>query len=228
MIRIHRPRKAPDILGAASTRVWAKEWAMGRRKDWASPSAKKALRRVLGRMTRGKCTYCESVLEVTSYLEVDHYHPKSRYPSKAYTWSNLFPACRVCNGAKGDSDHKGSLLKPDVEDPEPFFWVNPDSGELEPHPSLDDAGRHRADETIRICKLQRGGLRSLRLETLESVGRWLNRASDLSHLTGALQAELDCFLDPSTPYKLVIRHTLTIRGKAAFAERDRRKSAKAV
>ena len=49
--------------------------------------------------------YCESALEVTSYLEIEHYVAKTVTPELAFEWTNLLPACRLCNNAKGEQDH---------------------------------------------------------------------------------------------------------------------------
>jgi uncharacterized protein (TIGR02646 family) len=171
--------------------------------DWATPKAKRLLKPHLHALAHGKCVYCESALDVTSALEIDHYHPKSVYPNDILTWTNLLPACSKCNGAKGEEDHGGSLLKPDDEDPEPFFWVHPDTGKLEPHPSLDAAGIRRAEETIRICDLQRAALCSQRAELFQRVADWLKRNSPSD-------AEWDRFSDPRAQYKLVIRHVLRL------------------
>ncbi len=54
--------------------------------------------------------YCESLLEVTSYTEIDHHVAKTIQAAIAFHWPNLFPMCRLCNGAKGNQDHRGMLL----------------------------------------------------------------------------------------------------------------------
>ena len=177
-------------------------------RDWETPQAKKVLRAALRELAHGKCVYCESALEVTTYLEIEHYVAKTIAPELAFEWTNLLPACRLCNNAKGEHDHKGALLKPDAEDPEPYFWIHPDTGKLEPHTRLDEAHAHRAKETIRICDLQRPALCTKRVEMLMRVLR----------ATGSLWKEL---CDPRTEYKLVLRHALEIRGQHALAEYDR-------
>jgi uncharacterized protein (TIGR02646 family) len=115
------------------------------------------LRRELRTLAHGKCVYCESRLERDTHIEIEHHTPKTANPELAFEWRNLFPACRLCNGKKSEEDHGGLLLKSDEEDPEPYFWVDPE-GKLQPHPSLDfdDAGRQRAEATISICDLQPG------------------------------------------------------------------------
>lgn len=192
----------------------------GSRSDWATADAKQVLRAAWHELAYGKCVFCECALEVTSYLEIEHYVAKTVTPELSFEWTNLLPACRLCNNAKGDQDHKGALLKPDEEDPEPYFRIHPDTGKLEPHPKLDAAQEHRANETIRICDLQRPAVCTKPVEVLVRVLRWLSSADPTSSEWVALS-------NPSLEYKFVLRHTLEIRGQAALAEYDRKRFRKA-
>jgi hypothetical protein len=149
-------------------------------------------------------------------MEIEHYEAKTIRPERAFEWTNLFPACRECNGSKGNSDHQGRLLKPDMEDPEPYFWINAGTGELQPHPRLDEAGRQRALGTIALCNLQRGPLCVKRLDMWMRAGAWLN-------LMEGPAAERQPLLDPHTEYKLVVRQAFERGGHSAVAEEDRRR-----
>jgi uncharacterized protein (TIGR02646 family) len=182
--------------------------------DWATAHAKRVLRAALRDLAHGKCVYCESALEVTSYLEIDHYVAKTTRRDIAFEWTNLLPACRLCNNAKGEQDHQGVLLKPDADDPEPFFWSHPDTGKLEPHPNLDEAQSHRANESIRLCDLQRPALCTKRVEMLMRVHKWLSNAEPAS-------PEWEELSSPSLEYKFVLRHVLEIRGQSELAQFDR-------
>ena len=183
--------------------------------DWATRAAKSVISGALLAITHGKCIYCESTLGVTSELNIEHYIAKSVRPEIAFEWTNLLPACRLCNGEKGEADHEGRLLKPDDEDPEPFFWIHPGTGELEPHPALNADQRHRAEETIRLCNLQRGALCTGRINMMNRVSRWISRGlTDVD--------EWDEFCRPTTEYKLVLRHVLKQKGLEVLAEKDRR------
>jgi len=74
----------------------------------------------LFRLYHGKCVYCESPLQVSSWDQLDHFRPKNevldeervvsidragkRHPGYhwlAYEWTNLLPSCAVCNQRKG-------------------------------------------------------------------------------------------------------------------------------
>ena len=165
--------------------------------------------------------YCEGALESQGYLEVDHYVAKTVDRNLVFEWTNLLPACRRCNNAKADQDHDKSLLKPDAEDPEPYFWIHPDTGKLEPHPKLDAYQTHRANETIRLCDLQRAALCEKRVRMMGRVGRWLEQLSDAGHLSSPLRAEWIDLSDPRMEYKFVLRHVLETRGLHNLAEFDR-------
>ena len=217
---IHTPRRTSAPIGllrheqrwtARFARICAGEYTG----DWATRRAKKVIRDSLLTITHGKCIYCESTLGVTSELNVEHYIAKSVRPEISFEWTNLLPACRLCNGEKGEADHGGRLLKPDEEDPEPFFWIHPDTGKLEPHPALNSDQRHRAEETIRLCKLQRGALCTGRIDMMNRVSRWISRGlKDMD--------EWDEFRRPTTEYKLVLRHVLKQKGLEVLADEDRR------
>ena len=72
-----------------------------------------------------KCVYCESYVRVTSYLNVEHLHPKSLYPKEAFEWDNLFVGCTCCNGKKLNFDTaKEPFINPLVEDPEDLLTYN--------------------------------------------------------------------------------------------------------
>lgn len=181
-------------------------------------------------MTFGKCAFCEALLGVTSDPEIEHYHPKTVREDLAFEWANLLPVCRLCNRAKGDWNHQGSLLKPDEEDPEPFFWIHPDTGKLAPHPALNDQEKRRAEQTIRLCDLQRSALCSQRIQTIERAGKFVDSlsrirtrpsASRRAQLPRALIREWKGLSDPRAEYKFVLRHLLERRGLGELARQDR-------
>jgi len=223
---IHTPRRSAPPADLLRHKIgWTDRYcricATGQRLDWATKAAKRILKPLLYALAHGKCVYCESALEVTGALEIEHYTPKTVTPRQAFEWLNLLPACGRCNNAKADEDHRGALLKPDVEDPEPFFWLHPDTGRLEPHPSLDEAQQARASETIRLCDLQRPALCTQRVLMLRRVGRWLERVSAEDALSPCLAREWAEMLDPKTEYKFVLRHALVLHGQNDLARLDR-------
>lgn len=82
---------------------------------WNQPYIKTALLK----MTHHKCAYSEVVLgENSSYMEIDHFYPKSLYPDKVVEWGNLIPCCKTCNIKKGNTDPvKISLINPFTDEP---------------------------------------------------------------------------------------------------------------
>lgn len=217
-MRVKRPEE-PAAL--SENRVewvqrWERRYACGS-SDWATDSARKAIRDALRPMTHGKCVYCESELEVSGWLEVEHYEAKGLLPfdpERAFKWENLFPACGICNGSKGVRDHGGSLIKADIEDPEPLFWLNRGSGEIEPHPMLTAAQRARAEATISMCALSRGRISSVRSRLFLRVKKAVLKG-DMEGISEAL--------DPGTHHKLVVRTAFAEAGRADLAEEDRRR-----
>ena len=62
-----------------------------------------------------KCYICERKL-VTDY-EIEHFKSENNYPELMQEWTNLFLACRYCNGKKSDSfDDNVYPLTADVEE----------------------------------------------------------------------------------------------------------------
>jgi len=223
---VHTPRHArtPACLSRHGIN-WSNRFlsilAGSRKGDWATRDAKRALREELYRLAHGKCVYCESPLELTGYLEVEHYVAKTVAPRLAFEWTNLLPVCRRCNNAKGDEDHRNVLLKPDDEDPEPYFWVDLGTGRLQPHPDLNPEQTHRANETIRLCDLQRPALCSARIAMLKWALRWLEQVPDDGGLSDRLAQEWEDLSHPETEYKFVLRHVLETCGQRGLAELDR-------
>jgi hypothetical protein len=52
-----------------------------------------------------KCAYCECKPVVgDSYIQVEHFYPKSLYPEHCFDWHNFLPVCARCNLAKSNFD----------------------------------------------------------------------------------------------------------------------------
>ncbi|MEO8098355.1 MAG: HNH endonuclease [Acidobacteriota bacterium] len=225
MIRLQRgpAHGRLNMHSAAWTARWRAIHGGTQNGDWATPTAKELLSTELRRLSRGKCAYCEGLLGVTSYLEIEHYIAKTVKPDLAFDWNNLLPVCRLCNGKKSNIDHKGLLLKPDRDDPESVLWLNPDSGELETRVGVAPALRRRVERTIELCDLQRGLLCTKRIEVMNKTIRWLERVSALGGgpLDRKLRDEWAELSNPHSEYKFVIRHVLEIKGEPRLASYDR-------
>ncbi len=217
MVRTRTRGPCPEFL-QANQAAWTARWqAIAENRasgDWAIPQAKDLLKEAVLRLTHGKCAYCEGRVGPQSWKGIEHYHPKSIYRDQAFEWVNLFPICDICNGMKGNHDHRGALLKPDEEDPERFFSIHPDTGKLEAAPGLSDEDTRRAEETIRLCDLERSALCEERAELIESLSLCILRADSGS---------LESYLKPRTEYKLVVRKVFESKGLADLAAEDRRR-----
>ena len=225
MIHLVRPAEPDDLIRnhARWTDRWTASCVSGQKIEWATRAAKNALKAPLLALTRGKCAFCESVLNVTSFIEIEHYHAKTVKQELVFHWPNLFPACGRCNNKKNDVDHQGRLLKPDEENPEPLLWLHRATGELQPHPNLAPHEAKRVDATIEAYDLQRGPLCIERLKKMGFVERWLRRLENGQGKSKECRDEWQMIVDPTTPWKFVIRHTLTRAGQPELAEFDRRR-----
>lgn len=60
-----------------------------------------------------KCCYCEAnINEESKYLEVEHFHHKSKYIDEVLEWDNLLPSCKKCNGTKSNHD---TIVEPIID-----------------------------------------------------------------------------------------------------------------
>jgi uncharacterized protein (TIGR02646 family) len=223
LIQLVRPPE-PEPL-ARNRAKWTARWIKclqdQSKLDWATKKARKTLQAPLLRLAHGKCAFCEGVLNVTSFIEIEHYQAKTVRQELVFHWSNLFPCCGICNRLKHDFDHQGSLLKPDEENPEPLLWLHPGTGELQPYPSLSPEQAGRVEATIEAYDLKRGALCAQRIDMMNFVNRWLARISSGQGESKECQEEWQHMIRPTTPWKFVIRHTLTLAGQAELAEIDR-------
>jgi uncharacterized protein (TIGR02646 family) len=221
MIRLRVRETAPAKL-LQRQRVWTERWLSihkkARKGHWATDNARKVLKTPLAKMSHGKCAYCEYRCGRGSGLEIEHYVARHEDPDRAFEWTNLLPACRLCNNAKQNQVHGGLLLKPDEEDPEPFFLLQSATGMLTPNPELRADQQERAAATIKLCDLNRAGLREVRLEERDFVVRLIGR---LARMEPESLKDLEDCLKPGKAYKFVLRHTLELHGAHQLAQADR-------
>ena len=63
---------------------------------------------------------------------VDHYRPKTKYPSQVFWWNNFLLCCDNCNRYKAEKfaivNRKPLLLNPCRDDPLDFFTWDPQTG----------------------------------------------------------------------------------------------------
>lgn len=86
---VRTPRNVPEPATLAVNRArWTVRYkrivAGSARGDWATRDAKRALSVALYKVAQGKCVFCESALEVSGDLEVEHQIAKALDPDLAF------------------------------------------------------------------------------------------------------------------------------------------------
>lgn len=122
MIKIERIAPPAELTIGMVQRLML-EFAENKQKNvWNKEYIKKQLLQ----MSANKCAYCEvSVNTSGSYMEVEHYLPKSLYPDKVVEWDNLLPSCKRCNGKKGSIDPVSfKMINPTVDNPKDHLLLN--------------------------------------------------------------------------------------------------------
>lgn len=99
------------------------------------------------------CSYCERKIE--THLAVEHIQPKVYHPELENSWNNFLLSCVHCNSSKGQFD----VVLND------YYWPDRDNtllaleysegGLVRPYPSLEDADRSKAQETINLTGLDK-------------------------------------------------------------------------
>ena len=113
-------------LGLGTLNV-EREWKAARQTK-AVGSVMQVLRQMMG--PRERCMYC-----VDSHgCDIEHFRPKSRFPTYAFRWSNLLLCCTECGRFKGvqfpTAHGQPLLINPTTEDPWRFLDFDPDTGDL--------------------------------------------------------------------------------------------------
>lgn len=120
MIKLTLPEK-PLELAENEVALTAEFKADNNRHVWK----KDYITNALLQMSNNKCAYSEVKLNVNStYLEVEHFKPKSLYPDDVVKWGNLLPSCKLCNDSKGDWDVVSDpIVNPLVDDPNEHLYI---------------------------------------------------------------------------------------------------------
>jgi uncharacterized protein (TIGR02646 family) len=145
----------------------------------------KEIKDALELMFGKKCAYCEGAYSATSYVHVEHFRPKAKYPCLAYRWTNLLPLCTVCNINKGDTFPLGPdgadavfninnddtddalLIDPTREDPTNFLYFEG---------ALIVADKNtRGFLMIKTCQLNRSNLEDARRRLLRNVDKAIGK-----------------------------------------------------
>ena len=138
---------APDVLPPARGRAaFPPVW-----------NSDKRVKTALDTWSHGKCAYCETLINAGRSEQVEHFKPKSLFPSFAYEWNNYFLGCNGCNGAKLDKwPASGNYVRPDQGKPQALFNFRL-NGEMSAQQADTDAQR-----TVTDFGGDRSGLRRAR------------------------------------------------------------------
>ena len=83
MIKLERPPKPKELAERECDLLT--EYKNSKKDVWRKDYIKEPLLR----MSHNKCAYCETGLKVyDSYMEIEHFHPKSLYEEKVIEWGN--------------------------------------------------------------------------------------------------------------------------------------------
>ncbi|WP_448103428.1 HNH endonuclease [Pedobacter panaciterrae] len=130
---------------------------------------------IIFQLSNYKCTFCESNIENVSYINVEHFYPKSLYPKFAFKWTNLIPACERCNSKKSDFDTKTlPFVNPMKDDPDAYFDYN--DCRICVSPTAPDLTK--AANTIEHCNLRRTSLTRIYAELLPGIYDLANLIED--------------------------------------------------
>jgi len=103
----------PEELTEEKIKELTEQFLRSKNPVWAQDYIKRALLE----LSFGKCCYCETiVIRAGSFMEVEHFYPKSIYPSEVMDWSNLLPSCKRCNSKKSKYDTKKNPIIHPVRD----------------------------------------------------------------------------------------------------------------
>ncbi|AWX98801.1 TIGR02646 family protein [Marinomonas primoryensis] len=121
-------------------------------------------------MQHGFCCYCEKVA-IKGNGHIEHFYHKGKkgkiatYQKLTFDWNNLFGCCGsefsdTCGHYKDSGGKKNGpglydpqqIIKPDIDDPTVFFCFT-NEGEILVKDTLNEADSFRAQETIRVLRL---------------------------------------------------------------------------
>lgn len=123
-------------------------------------------------MTQRHCAFCDAKVKVKKGESIEHFKPKELYPLEAYSWTNLFPCCYVCNNAKGVKFSQNLLKFDDVDYAFfKYFEVEFKTGKVNPKPGLTLIEQESAENTINFYNLndeERCSARKMELDSYEA------------------------------------------------------------
>lgn len=168
------------------------------------------VRAKLDAMFHGKCCYCEKVIA----KDIEHFYPKTLYPSRMFDWDNLLRSCKDCNFEKlaedpddpMDATGARSLLDPSKDRPEEYLSWDLLTG----LPVYIDrlTGVHRGERTVQVCDLDNQKFNDQRRKQAERFLYVLDHVINETPVRNDTRKLLDDLLEPGEPWLGVIRQIL--------------------
>lgn len=129
------------------------------------------IKETLNKMFHGKCAYCESKITVVTYGAIEHFFPKSLYPSLTFEWKNLLLSCDKCN----DTNHKGTKFS--LDDAGKPLLIDPTDGITDPNTHLDFVW----DETAKIASIYGRDEKGMAVESIFDLNGTRGRIDLIDH-----------------------------------------------
>jgi uncharacterized protein (TIGR02646 family) len=168
--------KIPDFL-KQNWKKWTKQYmslikenpqAKFQWYQYKSQNINKLLIQPLKDMTNNHCSFCDGYpMGNMSQDTIEHFRPKEKYPKLSFCWSNLFLACNVCQ--EKFNNYSKLLLKPDSLNYEfnKYFIVDYKTGKIKANPVSSKIDQDKAEETIKLYKLNDKDRPNTRLKEYE-------------------------------------------------------------
>lgn len=158
MIKLERGA-APEFWTDEQVTIWTTRWQANTTWNWPTVDGKRLNAHaveVMRHWHHDKCAFCEAR---KLKPDVEHFIPKTAENRQfAFVWSNLFLSCDDCNTDEKGAKHPENAIKPDVDDPEDFLWINPITLKVSARPDLNEIDKARAMKTIQLFGLNRDEL----------------------------------------------------------------------
>ena len=195
-MRMFQRAEEPAVLRENHER-WSKQWVEsiqlkpGAKFSWYQFEGKSAREHILpslAEQTAEHCSFCDAFpVRGVSKETIEHFRPKSQFPSLSYSWINLYYCCDACQSAKGES-WDDLLLNPDATDYScsRYFEFDFTTGEIKPNAMSEIQDQQRAIKTIELYGLDSSHRRRNRLQEMRKMGR-----TDVSLIESQLWAYRD-------------------------------------
>jgi uncharacterized protein (TIGR02646 family) len=126
---------------------------------------------ILTGQTDNHCSYCDGYPLMSADESIDHFKPKSKFPSDVCKWENLYVACAHCQKEKG-TQFDDLLLRPDElqYDFQSYFFYDFSEHKIKILPNLTDEKLQRAEKTHEILNFDHPAMIESRRQSFD--GFW--------------------------------------------------------